>query len=376
MFFFIRRESRQSPHVGEDSVAPRLTDKSIQRPAQEARGENLPASTATRVTEKTERIKHALEKLGRAPFSYDQPGEAAEFHRLKRLPEGESQIPVERYFAAQERMRRMPRYSTRQNRLIPSPAEMKTEPDEAALGEWTPLGPGNIGGRTQALLINPNDPNVMYAAGVAGGVWKSANGGASWAPLSDMLPNISVSSMAMDPKNPNVIYAGTGEGFFNSDAVRGAGIFKTTDGGANWARLDNTNTPEFYYVNDIIISPLNSNRIYAATRGGVMRSLDGGANWDQALNPQLVAGCLDLAIRTDLPSDYVFAACGSFQQSSVYRNADASGAGGWGEVLKDPGMGRTSIASPHRTRASFTRLRRASDRPLFKRTSRGLSFDE
>ncbi|HKC88340.1 MAG TPA: BACON domain-containing carbohydrate-binding protein, partial [Blastocatellia bacterium] len=92
-----------------------------------------------------------------------------------------------------------------------------------------------------------------------------------------------------------------------------------------------------------IISPLNSNRIYAATRGGVMRSLDGGANWERALNPQLVAGCLDLAIRTDQPTDFIFASCGSFQQSAVYRNADASGSGGWGEVLKDPGMGRTSI---------------------------------
>ncbi|HKC88192.1 MAG TPA: hypothetical protein VKG02_19555, partial [Blastocatellia bacterium] len=221
--------------------------KSIRQPAQEARGENSPASNARRVTEKTGRIIGALKKLGRVPLSYDQPGEAAEFYRLKRLPEGESQIPVERYFEARERMRRMPRYSTRQNRLMPSRAELKSEPEEAALGEWTPLGPGNVGGRTRALLINPNDPNVMYAAGVAGGVWKSVNGGASWAPLSDMLPNIAVSSMAMDPKNPNVIYAGTGEGLFNSDAVRGAGIFKTTDGGANWARLDNTNTPEFYY---------------------------------------------------------------------------------------------------------------------------------
>jgi hypothetical protein len=53
-----------------------------------------------------------------------------------------------------------------------------------------------------------------------------------------------------------------------------------------------------------------------------------GANWERVLNPQLVAGCLDLAIRMDQPSDYIFAACGSFQQSSVYRNVDASGAGG------------------------------------------------
>ena len=37
--------------------------------------------------------------------------------------------------------------------------------------------------------------------------------------------------MAFDPSNSNTIYAGTGEGFFNADGVRGAGIFKSTDAG-------------------------------------------------------------------------------------------------------------------------------------------------
>ncbi|MGE0131649.1 MAG: Ig-like domain-containing protein [Blastocatellales bacterium] len=288
-------------------------------------------------------ISRLMEEIGGDPLRYDQPGEAAEFYRLKRLPEGETEIPVERYFEAREQMRQMPRYSTKRNLLLPSRAEMKNGSEEAASAEWTPLGPGNIGGRTRALLINPIDPNVMYAAGVSGGVWKTVNGGASWSPLSDMLPNIAVNSMAMDPKNPNVVYAGTGEGFFNFDAVRGAGIFKTTDGGATWMRLDNTNAPDFYYVNDIVVSPVNSNRIYAATRGGVMRSLDGGATWTRALNPQLNAGCLDLAIRTDQPGDFIFASCGSFQQAAIYRNTDAAGLGVWNEVLKDQGMGRTSI---------------------------------
>src|SRR5262249_22598169 len=189
LFFFMRRETPHSPKMGEDPAAPRLAVKSIRQPAQEARGENAPASNARRVTEKTERIIGALKKLGRAPLSYDQPGEAAEYYRLKRLPEGESQIPVERYFEARERMRRMPRYSTRQNRLMPSRAEMKSEPEEAALGEWTPLGPGNVGGRTRALLIKPNDPNLMYAAGVAGGGGANEDGGGGGGPLGGMVPN-------------------------------------------------------------------------------------------------------------------------------------------------------------------------------------------
>jgi len=49
------------------------------------------------------------------------------------------------------------------------------------LGTWTALGPGNIGGRTRTLLIDPGQPEIMYAGGVSGGVWKTTNGGRTWA---------------------------------------------------------------------------------------------------------------------------------------------------------------------------------------------------
>jgi len=78
----------------------------------------------------------------------------------------------------------------------------------------------------------------MYAGGVAGGVWKSTNAGASWTQLTDLgLPNLAVTSLVFDPGNTNTIYASTGEGFFNSDATRGAGIFKSTDAGVTWGQL-------------------------------------------------------------------------------------------------------------------------------------------
>jgi len=97
----------------------------------------------------------------------------------------------------------------------------------------------------------------MYAAGVAGGVWKTTDAGASWAPLADLLPNIAVSCLAMDPHDPNTLYAGTGEGYYNIDALRGAGIFKTTDAGSTWSILDADNDLGFRYVNDIVVSPID-----------------------------------------------------------------------------------------------------------------------
>jgi photosystem II stability/assembly factor-like uncharacterized protein len=276
---------------------------------------------------------------------FDSPDEAQEFYRLKRAPGRKGPVPVERYLKALDHIKQMPQYSTRLNKFFPSQNEMKSAaPEGAALGTWSQLGPGNIGGRTRALIINPVNANIMYGAGVAGGVWKTTDAGASWTALADLLANIAMNSMAMDLTDPNVIYVGTGEGYFNGDSVRGAGIFKSTDGGTSWNYLSSTNTSDFYYVNDIVLSPNNSQRIYAATGTGVWRSTDGGTSWAQSHASTVTGGCLDLAIRTDQATDYIFASCGTFDQATVYRNPDAAGAGTWTSVLSDTGMGRTSLA--------------------------------
>lgn len=266
--------------------------------------------------------------------------EALIHYKQKRLPEGENEIPAERYLTARERMQEMAAYYTSQDRF-------RNSNDFSSLNTqatWAELGPGNIGGRTRALVIHPTDANTMYTGAASGGVWKTTDGGSSWKPLTDLLANLAVNSLAIDTTNPNVIFAGTGEGYFNTGSIRGAGIFKTIDGGANWVRLTATAGPDFYYVNDLIISPLNNQRIYAATNNGVWRSLDGGTNWERILEIVTFGGCLDLAIRTDQSTDYIFAAIGQFQSGTVLRNKDAGGSGNWETVLQESGMTRTSLA--------------------------------
>ncbi len=280
---------------------------------------------------------------------YDKPDEALEFFRLKRLMPGQTEMPMERYFQAYRQMELMPRHSFGDNSLQ---ASRKQAGKSLALPAWTSLGPGNVGGRTRAIVINPTTPTTMYAAGVAGGIWKTTNGGSSWSPTSDLTANLAINSLAIDPSNPNTLYAGTGEGFFNGDAVRGAGIFKTTDGGANWTQLANTTSTDFHFVNDIVVSSNNANRIYAATQTGIWRSTDGGTNWAKVQNVTEVGsttvaiggGCLDLAIRTDKPTDYVFASCGNQTQARIFRNTDAGGSGTWTQVHTEANAGRTSLA--------------------------------
>ena len=283
--------------------------------------------------------------------AHDKPAEAADFNLRKRVTGIETRaatqrqppaIPVERYEAALARIRSMPHYSTATGKVVDAVAPGQ------ALGTWTEIGPSNIGGRTRQLVFEPGNPDVMYASAVAGGVWKTTNGGKSWVQLTDLaIPNIAVNSLAIDPASPRTLYAGTGEGYFNADGVRGAGIFKSTDGGATWARLSSTDTVDFRFVNDVVVSPRNSNRLYAATRSGVWRSTNGGNTWSRMVNGASVLGCFDLAVQPNGDEGFIFASCGSFiygAASGIYRAVDSGAKQTWQQVYTEQNIARTSLA--------------------------------
>ncbi len=148
---------------------------------------------------------------------------------------------------------------------------------------WEWLGPGNIGGRTRSIVISHENPQVMYAGGVAGGVWKSTNGGAYWQALNDFLPSIAIGCMVMDPTDADRIYLGTGEGIFGATSPRGAGIFVTENGGASFEQLPSTANSFFHFVNRIAISPDDPDVILVGTNTGLYRSDDRGATFTVVL---------------------------------------------------------------------------------------------
>jgi len=159
---------------------------------------------------------------------------------------------------------------------------------------WQERGPNNIGGRTRAIMIDKNDPtgNTVFAAGISGGIFKTTNftsSSVSWTVVDDQMANLAVSVIIQDKNNFNTMYAGTGEGWFNIGAVRGAGIFKSTNGGTTWTQLPST--VNFEYVQDLLLD--NSGNLYAAIRNlistnrGVMRSTNGGTSWTQVLGTPL-----------------------------------------------------------------------------------------
>lgn len=312
--------------------------------------ERLPARLRAALAGEEE--EEARERAGNAqPF--DQADRAVQFYVNKRTgpiltrgmtpTTGARPLSTADYLPALAQMRSMPRYSSSSATWSPSEAAM-SDPTGAGsvLTTWTSLGPSNQGGRTRALLIDPGNANVMYAGGVAGGVWKSTDAGGTWTPMAQLsMSNLAVVSLAFDPTTTSTLYAGTGEGVFNIDAIRGAGIFKSTNAGATWTQLASTNTSAFYYTMSLAVSPRDSQRLYAATRSGLYRSNNGGGSWTTLVSNS--SGCTQVVLQPSGASGYVFASCGNFSQGTVYRGLD-DGTSSVSSVLGLAGQGRSSLA--------------------------------
>jgi len=251
-----------------------------------------------------------LEGKLKAKTPYDKPKQAQQFYRRKRMNLN-NEIPVENYIAASSQFANKVSLS---NIIAPT-----TSPDSSKLYSaatdahvWSNIGPGNVGGRTRAILVQGTNPNyTIYAGGVAGGIWKLEDSDSDnpWVALDDLMPNLAVTTLAQVPGVDDTIYAGTGEGFNNGDAVKGAGIFKTTDGGDTWEHLADTKSSDFYYVNKIVTSPNIANTVYAATRTGIWKSTDAGTSWTNVASGtySLGPGYLDLAVVDNGGTDNLYA---------------------------------------------------------------------
>jgi photosystem II stability/assembly factor-like uncharacterized protein len=223
---------------------------------------------------------------------------AREAYRRLQLQDENGQIPPDAWanaYAEKNQMRFLPEAWSE----FSSAAQL-----EAGIqgGNWTSIGPGNLGGRIRSLIVHPLAPNTMWVGAVSGGVWKSTNGGDTWSTNTDFLANLAVNCMAMDATGTDItLYAGTGEGFTNGDAMQGNGIFKSTDGGSHWEQLPSTAvTPtniDFIYVNRLAVCPTNPQIVLAATVLGIFRSTDGGDHWSQSTGYGLLRNWADVRFR-------------------------------------------------------------------------------
>ncbi|OEK04704.1 WD40/YVTN/BNR-like repeat-containing protein [Roseivirga misakiensis] len=162
--------------------------------------------------------------------------------------------------------------------------------------KWEFIGLKNTG-QIGAVEIHPDNPDVVYVAAIGQafgknedrGVYKTTDGGKSWDKILFHSDSVGFSDLEFAPDDPNTIYAGAWRGerkpwTIISGSTEG-GVYKSTDGGANWTKLSNGLPSNLIGKIDFAVSPANPDVVYANIeasddQGGLYRSDDRGASWE------------------------------------------------------------------------------------------------
>jgi photosystem II stability/assembly factor-like uncharacterized protein len=141
-------------------------------------------------------------------------------------------------------------------------------------------GGDSSAGRVNCVRFDPVNSNVIYCGAPTGGVWKSTDFGANWQLLNtDNLPQIGVSDITINPANTNTIYIATGD-IANSQCYS-IGVLKSTDAGQTWNPTGlGFTTSQGILIARLLMSPLDSNMMIAATNIGIFKTIDGGNTWN------------------------------------------------------------------------------------------------
>ncbi len=238
---------------------------------------------------------------------------------------------------------------------------------------WTAWGPAPIGnveytGRVSAIVCSPTDANRFFVAGADGGVWRTSDGGASWTSLTDAMPTTAIGALALDPSDEDVIYAGTGEANFAYHSRFGLGIYKSVDGGDTWAHLSESAFAG-RCISKLVVSPADSATLFAgvtsaggfippadAAKGhpqadgpvGIFKSTDGGQTWTQLTNGLPNLAGTDVILQPDDPQ-IIYAGIGHIfghDDNGTYNSVD--GGTSWSKLaggLPTSDVGRISLAA-------------------------------
>src|SRR5436190_12210364 len=263
---------------------------------------------------------------------YDGPDKAVEFEieRTRDLVTGK--VPWDKLRLAIEQTKE----ARSNSNLIDALSWIERGPngDFTVGGNPRPTGQ-QTSGRIRAVIIDSLDVThkTVWAGGIDGGLWKNTDITASpsnWTLVNDNLANLAVSAICQDPRPGfrNNMYFCTGESFSNADAVRGVGVYKSTDAGVTWNFLPSTST----YINGTRILCDNLGNIYLGTRNtGLLRSTDGGTTWTNITPAGIGTSICDLEISSTSGPGRLHVAAGIFSASGYsYTDAPAKATSGSG----------------------------------------------
>lgn len=196
----------------------------------------------------------------------------------------------------------------------PAAVRMQAAAQRQALADGSPVaevpfrsvGPTVMSGRVAAVEGKPGDPTQFYLAYASGGLWRTTNAGASFTPLFDAMPTITIGDVAVDWRDPEgdgpTVWVGTGEANSSRSSYAGTGLYKSTDGGVTWAHLG---LAETQHVGRIALHPDDPETAWVAAVGhlyspnserGVYRTDDGGQSWERVLYVDDDTGAIDLIL--------------------------------------------------------------------------------
>ncbi|UOQ66022.1 T9SS type A sorting domain-containing protein [Hymenobacter volaticus] len=246
----------------------------------------------------------------------DRPDLAIEQEVALTMDPATGTVPRERLVLAQK-------YA---QRLLAERANQRPTSGSLTLTQWAERGPANVGGRTRALLVDAADPsgNTVWCGSVGGGLWKTTKGldpNATWQSVDNFFSNLAITALAADPRNADIMYFGTGEGFTNADAIRGEGIWKSSNHGQTWEQLSSTTGINFQYIQKLLVHPTTGD-LYAGTRAGLFRSSNGGSTWTKVLGAG-VGAVLDRIADIEISANgtlFATAGIGAGQTDGIYRS--------------------------------------------------------